>query len=283
MAVRGGDLVRHDELDTRIKRRRDLGLAAQARVLQHQDAPFRLLRRNQLARLEHGRADGGKAPGRRHAGALGLRRDQRAHHGPQGRHVLFVDALVEGFAFCRFDGDLLHSCLPWLAARVRRWVARGHFRRGRHRGLRAHASSRAYSQKALRRRGARSRWKWSRWASFASGPNTVPNNPQAPLCNRRRKAPSGLICASSRASASCAVPLASAAASALRPSRCNGGPRETSSAPWASLRWSPPGREMALGVRTGAFAGSLLAASSLSLPRTAVRAASFWSRKVGPQ
>ena len=40
---------------------------------------------------------------------------------------------------------------------------------------------------------ARSKWKWSRCASLASGPSTVPNTPQAPLCSRRRKCASVLL------------------------------------------------------------------------------------------
>ena len=58
---------------------------------------------------------------------------------------------------------------------------------------RARSTRRRYWQKALRRRVARSKWKWSRCASLASGPSTVPNTPHAPLCSRCRKSASALL------------------------------------------------------------------------------------------
>jgi hypothetical protein len=47
-----------------------------------------------------------------------------------------------------------------------------------------------HSQKALRFLGARSRCRWLRWASLASGPSTVPKIRQAPACTSRKKAAS---------------------------------------------------------------------------------------------
>ena len=51
-----------------------------------------------LARLHHGGADVGEAPGRRAAGAARLGRHQVGERGPERREVLLADALVEGRA-----------------------------------------------------------------------------------------------------------------------------------------------------------------------------------------
>ncbi len=70
------------------------------------------------------------------------------------------------------------------AGRLRSWVPDGR--------CAASGMTVSHSQNALRRRGARSKWKWLRWASLASGPSTVPNAEQAPLCRRRRNVASAV-------------------------------------------------------------------------------------------
>ena len=206
VAVGGRHLVRDDELHAGIERGGDLRLPAQAGVLQHQHAPLGLLGGDQLARLQHGRADGIEAPQRRHAGALGLGRDQRAQHRPQRRHVLLVDAVVEGL-----DARASRRACPWrlagwrflapafsgVTARKCEAHAPTHGRAAKSEAASAQwaAPFARYCAEALRRRVARSKWKWSRCASLASGPSTVPNTPHAPLCSRRRKSASALFLA----------------------------------------------------------------------------------------
>ena len=64
-----------------------------------------------------------------------------------------------------------------------------HARRAREQAVGLFKFKSNYSQNALCLRGARSRCRWLRCASFASGPSTVPNVPQAPSCMRRRNWP----------------------------------------------------------------------------------------------
>jgi hypothetical protein len=128
MAMRGRDLARQDELQPAIERARDRRLAAQAGILEHEDAALRFLRRDEPAGLEHVRTDGFVAPERRHAGRPRLGNHEVAEHVPERGHVLGADAGVERLAFRRRAGSFvesigLHSLHPLLGAVTRRRAA----------------------------------------------------------------------------------------------------------------------------------------------------------------
>ena len=92
------DFARHHELDAGVERGRDLGLAAQARVLEDQNPALGFLCGDQLAGLVHVGADRIELPQMRLAGALRLRRDEVVHHVPQRGHILAVDLFVKRLA-----------------------------------------------------------------------------------------------------------------------------------------------------------------------------------------
>ena len=112
--VRRRDVAGDHHLHAGKQRGRDLRLAAQSRIFQHQHPPLGFLGGDQLAGLGHVVADGVEFPQMRPAGAARLRRDQVAHHVPQRGEILAVDLLVERLAFRRllygFHGEPPCSC-----------------------------------------------------------------------------------------------------------------------------------------------------------------------------
>ena len=99
VAVGRGDVARDHHLHAGKQRGRDLRLAAQAGIFQHQHPPLGFLGGDQLAGFGHVVADGIELPQMRPAGAARLRRDQIAHHVPQRGEIFAVDLLVERLAF----------------------------------------------------------------------------------------------------------------------------------------------------------------------------------------
>ena len=96
--MRRRDLAGQDQLQAGVERLGDARLAAQRRVLEHQDTPLGLLGADQPAGLEHVRPDLVVAEEHRRDRALRLRRNERAEHLPEGRQAERADALIEGAA-----------------------------------------------------------------------------------------------------------------------------------------------------------------------------------------
>ena len=94
MAVGRGHLSGQDELEPRVERGRDPGLAPQARVLEDQHPPLRLPGGDEAARLEEQGAHVLVAPAGGPAAARGGGGDEVAQHLPQRRHRERVEPSV---------------------------------------------------------------------------------------------------------------------------------------------------------------------------------------------
>ena len=121
--VAGRDLSRHHELHAGVQALRDLGGAAQARVLEHEDATLRFLRRDETSGVHQQRTDLVVAPHRGHAGAHRLGRHELREHFPQRRRVLLMKPPIQILALrgrSRSDVERgrVHHVLAWLS-RVR--------------------------------------------------------------------------------------------------------------------------------------------------------------------
>ncbi len=108
VTMRRRDLARHDELQAAKERARNARLAAQARILEDENAALRFLRRHEPAGLEHVRSHRVVAPERRHAGRPRLGNHEVAEHIPERCHVLRADQGVERLAFRRRAWRFVH-------------------------------------------------------------------------------------------------------------------------------------------------------------------------------
>src|SRR5262249_41935928 len=88
------------------------GLTTQARILEDQYAPFGFLGSDEGSGLEHGGPDLVEAPDGWQTRALGFGRYQGVHDRPQRRHILLVDASIEGRAFGGLERCVFHGTGP---------------------------------------------------------------------------------------------------------------------------------------------------------------------------
>ena len=112
VAVGGRHFTGEHQLDAGVEVRGDAGLAAQARIFQHQNTALGFLGGDQTARLHHGGADVGEAPGGRAAWAARFRRDKVGERGPERGEVLLADLVVERDALRRVGGVSVHRIPP---------------------------------------------------------------------------------------------------------------------------------------------------------------------------
>ncbi|MNT04050.1 hypothetical protein D3C72_1386120 [compost metagenome] len=98
MAVAGGDFAGQDQLQARVQRGGDAGLAGDAGVLQHQHAAHRFLGADDAAGLHHQRADLRVLPDGGNDLRPRLRRHQGVQRLPQRGHVAAADFFVVGHA-----------------------------------------------------------------------------------------------------------------------------------------------------------------------------------------